>query len=57
MKTIEKQVGQTKDTSLIMNHNEATRKLTNRMIFNKLSLEQRIDLSFIDSDLVPLTVH
>ena len=57
MSTIEKQMDHTKDSSLMINHNEATRKLVNRFAFSKMTMDQRIDLGFVDSDMVPLMVH
>lgn len=38
----------------MMNHFEATKKLMNRPIFKPMKIQERIDLGFVDSDLVPL---
>ena len=38
----------------MMNHFEASKKLMNRPIFQKMKIQERIDLGFVDSDFVPL---
>lgn len=46
-----------KDSAVMINHFDATRRLLNRSEFGGLSISQRTDLFFIDSDLVPIMVH
>jgi replication factor C subunit 1 len=40
--------------SILMNHFEAARKLLNRGAFRGLKIRERVNLSFVDSDMVPL---
>lgn len=41
----------------MMNHFEASKKLMNRMLFRGMTISQRIDLTYVDSDMVPLMVQ
>lgn len=46
-----------KDSSVMSNHFDAIRKLMNRSEFTKMSIRDRLDCFFIDSDKVPIMVH
>lgn len=54
---IERRCGNTKDNSLTMNHFEATKRLLSRTMFKDMTISQRVDLAFVDSDMVPLMVQ
>lgn len=41
----------------MVNFFEATKKLMCRTIFKDMSISQRVDLTFVDSDMVPLVVQ
>jgi hypothetical protein len=41
----------------MLNHFDATRKLMNALQFKSMSLRERLDSFFIDSDMVPIMVH
>ncbi len=46
-----------KDSSVMINHLDASRKLLNRAEFNRMRIQERNDCFFVDSDMVPLMVH
>lgn len=41
----------------MLTHFDATRKLLNRLSLNNMTVRDKLDCFFIDSDLVPLMVH
>lgn len=41
----------------MVNFFEATKKLMCRTIFKDMSITQRVDLTFVDSDMVPLMIQ
>lgn len=47
----------TKDTSLTLNHFEATKNLLTRTVFKEMTILQKTDLAYVDSDMVPLMVQ
>ena len=49
--------GHTKDSSVMISHFEASRKLLNRSEFRGMKISERNDCFFVDSDLVPLMVE
>lgn len=46
-----------KDSTVMINHFDAARRLLNRSEFGGLSIAQRTDLFFVNNDLVPIMVH
>ena len=40
-----------------MNHFEASKKLMNKISTSSMTISQKIDLTFVDSDMVPLMVQ
>lgn len=55
--SIDKNGDQSKDSSLMMNHFEASKKLLNRSLFRGMTISQRVELTFVDSSMVPLMVQ
>ena len=52
--SVEKSSAKSKDLSLMMNHFEACKKLMNKFTSNKMKVQEKVDLGFVDSDFVPL---
>jgi hypothetical protein len=46
-----------KDSSVMINHFDAARKLLNRAEFSGMKIQQRTECFFVDSDIVPIMVH
>jgi replication factor C subunit 1 len=46
-----------KDNAVITNVFESSKKLMNRTLFSRMTIEQRVDLSFMDDRMMPLMVH
>ena len=41
----------------MMNHFEAAKKLMNRTQFRSMKITERVDLTYVDSDMVPLMIQ
>jgi len=57
MSTLTSRNQSSKDATVMINHIDAVRRLLNRSEFNKMSIEERTDCFFVDSDSVPLYVQ
>lgn len=47
----------TKDNAVMLTHYDATKSLLNRYQLNSMTLREKLDCYFIDSDFVPIMVH
>jgi hypothetical protein len=54
---MERKCKQAKDSSIMLNFFEVTKKLMNRTMFSDMNISQRVDISFVDSDMLPLMVQ
>jgi len=57
MNTLTNRNQSSKDATVMINHVDAVRRLLNRSEFNRMSIEERADCFFVDSDMVPLYVQ
>ena len=46
-----------KDSGVMLTHFDATRKLLNRLSLNGMTIWDKMECFFIDSDMVPIMVH
>jgi hypothetical protein len=54
--TLSRRDKHSKDSSVMINHFDAARKLLNRTEFKSMTISQRTECFFVDSDIVPLMV-